>query len=125
MRDQPRMIVQESKEEHLALLVGMGRIGEIGAIHSVSLPKVAKVAAFEATVRLGTLLREKLGGGGSTLGQVTPQGTRGDAFFGDRIGLVKGKDPDDRSCGAKRLLALEGFCTVEGVRGDDTGLTTV
>jgi hypothetical protein len=119
------VVVQKGKEKDLALLVGMSRVGEIGTMHRVSLPKVAKVGAFEATIGLGTLLGEELRGGGATLSKVTPQGTRSDAFFGDRVCLVKGEDSDDRSRRAKGLLALEGFCTVEGVRGDDTGLTTV
>jgi hypothetical protein len=112
--NQAGVVVEKGKEEHLALLVGMGWVGKIGAVHSVSLPETAKVTAFEAAVRLGTLLGEKLGGGGSTLGQVTPQSTRGDTFFGDRVCLVKGKDADDRSRGAKGLLALEGFGAVKG-----------
>jgi hypothetical protein len=114
MGHQAGVVVEEGKEEHLTLLVGMGRVGEIGAVHGVSLPKTAKVAAFEAAVRLGTLLGEESGSSGSTLGQVTPQSTRGDTFFGDRVCLVEGKDSDDRTCRAKGLLALEGFSAVKG-----------
>jgi len=68
--DQARVIVEEGKEKDLALAVGVSGIGEIGAVHGVALPQVAKVAALETAVGLGTLLGQELGGGGATAGEL-------------------------------------------------------
>ena len=44
VRDEAGMIVEEGKEECLALLVGVGRIGEIRAVHSVPLHCTGRTA---------------------------------------------------------------------------------
>lgn len=125
VRGEARVVVEEGKKVNLALLVRVGRIGEIGTIHSVPLPQVAKVSALKAAIGFGTLLDEELGGGGAATGQLAAQGARGDAFFGDRVGLVEGEDFDDGTSGAEGLLSLEGFSPVEGVRRDGAGLAFV
>jgi hypothetical protein len=65
------MVVQESEKEHLALPVRVGRIGKIRAIHGIPLPQVAKVSAFEATVRFRALLGEELSGRGTPSDEVS------------------------------------------------------
>ena len=116
MRDEAGVIVEEGKEESLALPVGLGRIGEVRAVHSVPLPQVAKVSALETTIGFGTLLGEELGGGGAATGQLAAQGARGDALFGDRVGLVEREDFDDGTSRTERLLPLESLGAVEGIR---------
>jgi len=125
VRDEAGVIVEEGKEECLALLVGVGRIGEIRAVHSVPLPQVAKVSAFETAIGFGALLDEELGGGGAAAGQLAAQGARGNAFFGDRVGLVEGQYLDDGTSGTEGLLPLEGLGPVESVRRDGAGLAFV
>ena len=88
--DQAGVVVEEGKEEDLALPVGMGRVGKIGTVHGVALPQVAKVGALEAAVGFGALFGEELGGGGATPGELAAQGARGDARLGDRVGRGRG-----------------------------------
>ena len=65
VRDEAGVIVEEGKEEGLALPVGVGRIEEVRAVHSVPLPQIAKVSAFETAIGFGALLDEELGSGGA------------------------------------------------------------
>ena len=82
VRDEAGVVVEEGKEKNLALLVGVGRVGELGAVHGVALPQVAKVGALEAAVGLGALLVEELGGGGVAPGELAAQGAWGQAASG-------------------------------------------
>jgi len=125
VRGKSRVVVEEGKEIDLALPVGVGRIGEIRAIHRVSLPQIAKVSALETAIGFGALLGEELGGGGAATGELAAQGAGGDAFFGDRVCLVEGEYLDDGTGGAEGLLPFEGLSPVEGVRRDGAGLTFV
>jgi hypothetical protein len=70
VRNQARVVVQESKEEHLALLIRFCGIGEVGAVHGVALPQVAEMGALEAAVGFGALLGQELGGGRATAGKL-------------------------------------------------------
>jgi hypothetical protein len=125
VRDEAGVVVEEGKEESLALLVGIGWVGQPGAIHGVTLPEVAEVRALKATVGLGTLLSEELGCGGATLSQVAAQGAGRDAGFGDGVGLVQPEDVGDGAARAVGLLAFEGFGPIEGWGRDGPGLTSV
>jgi hypothetical protein len=119
------VVVDEGKQKHLPFLVRVGGVGEIGPVHGIALPEIAKVVPFEASIGLGALLVEELGGGGIAAGQVAAERARGNAFLGDRVGLVEGEDLDDGAGGAMGLLALEGLGAIEGFLRDGTGLTAV
>ena len=125
VRDEAGVVVEEGEEEGLALLIGVGRVGEVGAVHRIPLPQVAEVSALEAAVGLGPLLGEELGSGGAAESELAAQGARCDASFGDGVGLVEGEDFDDGASGTEGLLALEGFGAVEGLGGDGAGLASV
>ena len=56
VRHQAGMVVEESKEEDLTGLVGLSRIRQPGAVHSIALPQVAKGRALKTTIGLGSLL---------------------------------------------------------------------
>jgi hypothetical protein len=75
VRNQAGVIVEESEEKDLALAVGIDGVGEIGTVHSVALPQVAKVGTLEAAVGFGTLFGEELGGSRATAGELAAQGT--------------------------------------------------
>jgi hypothetical protein len=119
------MVVEESEQEDLALPVRVGRIGKIGTVHSISLPQLTKVCAFEAAVGLGALLGEELSGRSAPPGEMTAQRARGNARLWGRMSLIEREDVNDRARGAKGLLALESFCAVEGFRGKRPGLASV
>jgi hypothetical protein len=89
VRDQASVIIEEGEEENLALLIGVGRVGELGAVHSVALPEITEVAALETAIGLGTLLGEELGGGGASLSQLAAQGARGKRFLGNGLSFVQ------------------------------------
>jgi hypothetical protein len=124
VRNQACVIV-ESEEKDLALAVGIDGVGEIGTVHSVALPQVAKVGTLEAAVGFGTLFGEELGGSRATAGELAAQGTWGDAGFGDRVGGVEGEDADDGAGGAERLLPFEDLGAVEGFRRDGATVAAV
>jgi len=119
------MVVEEGKEEDLALPVRMGRVGQIGTIHGIPLPQLTKVGAFKAAIGPGALLGEELGSGGAPSGEVAAQRAWGDACLSSRMCLVERKDADDRARGTEWLLAFERFCAVEGLGGKRPGLTAV
>jgi len=125
VRDETGVVVEKGKEEGLALLVGVGRVGEVGAVHRIPLPQVAEVSALEAAVGFGPLLDEELGRCGASEGELAAQGAGGDAHFGDGVGPVEREDGDDGAGGAEGLLALEGFGPVEGLRRESAGLSFV
>jgi hypothetical protein len=108
VRHETGVIIEESKEKDLALAVEIGRIGEVGAVHSVALPQVAKVGTLETAIRLGALFGEELGGSRAAAGKLAAQGTWGDAGFGDGVSGVEREDADDGAGGAEGLLAFEG-----------------
>jgi hypothetical protein len=109
------VIVDEGKEKHLSFLIGVSRIGEIGAVHGIALPEVAEVGSFEAPIGLGALLAEELSRGSIAEGQVAAECTGRDGLLWDGIGLVEGEDVDDGAGGAVRLLALERLSAIEGL----------
>jgi hypothetical protein len=119
------VIVEESEEKDLALAVGIDGVGEVGTVHSVALPQVAKVGTLETAIGLGTLFGEELGGSRATAGELAAQGTWGDVGFGDRVSVVEREDADDGAGGAEGLLTLENFGAVEGFRGDGATVVTV
>ena len=125
VRGEARVIVEEGKEVNLTLPVGVGRIGEIRAVHSVPLPQIAKVSAFETAIGFGALLDEELGGGGAAPGQLAAQGARGDALFGNGVGLIEGEYVDDGTGGTEGMLPFEGFGPIESVQRDGAGLAFV
>jgi hypothetical protein len=116
MGDEAGVIVEKGKEKDLALVIGIGGIGEIGAVHGIALPQVTTVGTLETAVRLGALLGQELGGGGATAGELAAQGAWGDAWFGDGVGGIEGEDANDGAGGAEGLLAFEGLGAVEGFR---------
>jgi len=111
-------VVEKGEQKDLALAIWIARVGEIGAVHGVTLPQVAKVGTLETTVGLGTLLGQELGGGSATAGELAAQGTGSEAGFGDGVGSVEGKDADDGAGGAEGLLAFEGLGPIEGLWRD-------
>jgi hypothetical protein len=125
VRNEAGVIVEESEEKDLALAVGIGRVGEVGTVHGVALPQVAKVGTFEAAIGFGTLFGEELGGSGTTAGELAAQGTWGDAGFGNGVGGVEGEDADDRAGGAERLLPFEDLGAIEGFRGDGATVAVI
>jgi hypothetical protein len=125
VRNQARVVIQESKEEYLTPLLHICGIGEVGTVHGVALPQVAEMGALKAAVGLGALLGQQLGSGSATAGELAAQGARGEAGFGDGVGGVEGEDADDGAGGAERLLAFEGLGAVEGFGGDGAAGATV
>jgi hypothetical protein len=123
--DETRVVVDEGKQEHLPFLVRVGGVGEIGTVHGVSLPQVAKVVTFEASIGLRPLLVEELRGGGMAESQMAAECTGRDGLLGDRVGPVEGEDLDDGTRGAMGLLAFERLGAIKGLFGDSTGLTAV
>jgi hypothetical protein len=108
VRHETRAIVEKGKKKGLTVPVGLFRVREIGTIHGVALPQIAKVKTLEAAIGLGTLLGTQSDGGGTPEGELAAQGAGSDVGFGDRIGVVEFKYLDDGSSRAMRLLALEG-----------------
>jgi hypothetical protein len=51
--DEAGVIIEEGEEKNLALVLGIGRIGKVGAVHGIALPQVTEVLAFETAVGLG------------------------------------------------------------------------
>ena len=123
--DQAGVVVEEGEEEDLALLVGVGRVGQLGAVHGVALPQVAKVGALEAAVGLGPLLGQELGRRGVAQGQLAAQGAGRNRLLGDGLRGVHAQGLDDGAGRAVGLLALEGFGPVEGLGRDGAGLAPV
>jgi hypothetical protein len=71
---QAGVVIKESEEENLPLLIRdrrEGRVRQGGAVHGVPLPQVAEGGPLEAAEGFGALLGQELGGGGPSLGQVT------------------------------------------------------
>lgn len=118
VRHQTCVVVEESKEKDLALLAGMGGIGQHGSMHRVSLPQVAEVGALEAAVRLGPLLGEELGRRRVAERQLAAQGTWRDGFFRDWLRGIHAQGVDDGSRRPVRLLAFERLGAVEGLGRD-------
>ena len=58
------MVVEEGEEKDFAFLAGMGRIGQLGTVHGVALPQVAEMGPLEATIGVGPLVDEQMGGCG-------------------------------------------------------------
>jgi hypothetical protein len=110
-----RVVVDEGKQKHLPFLARVGRIGEVGTVHGIALPQIAKVVPFEASVGLGALFVEELSGGGIAASQMATERARGDAFLGDRVGLIEREDLDDGASGAMGLLSLERLSAIEGL----------
>jgi hypothetical protein len=125
VRDKPGMVVEKSKEKGLSLVFGIRGIREIGAIHRVTLPQIAKVETLKAAIGFGTLFGAQPDGGGAPEGELAAQGAGSDAGFGDRVGVIEFEQPDDGSSGAMRLLPFEHFSPVEGFGGDGAGLFPV
>jgi hypothetical protein len=115
VRDQTRMIIKKGEKKDLALAVGISGIGEIGAVHRVGLPQVAKVRTFEAAIGFGTLLGQELGSGGTAAGELAAQSARSNARFGDGVGGVEREDADDGAGRTEGLLTFEGLGPVEGL----------
>ena len=122
------MVIEESEEEDLPLLIRdrrEGRVGQGGAVHGISLPQVAKGGSLEAAEGFGLLLGQEVRGGGPPLGQVPAQGPGGQFGLGHRVGVVQGEDPGNGAGRAERLLPFEGFGPVEGFGRDSPGLPPV
>jgi hypothetical protein len=119
------MVVEKGKEKGLSLVFGIRGIGEIGAIHRVTLPQIAKVEALKAAIGLGTLFGAQADGGGASEGELAAQGAGSDAGFGDRVGVIQLEQLDDGSRGTVGLLALEHLGPVESFEGDGAGLFPV
>ena len=109
---QPGVVVEEGKEEGLALRLGVGRVGQLGAVEGVGLPQVAEMLALEAAE--GSSPFEQASAGGATGGQLAAQGARGDALFANRAGILALQDVGHGAGGAGGQLALEGLGAVEG-----------
>ena len=122
---QAGVVIEESKEEDLPLLIRVGRVGQGGAVHGVPLPQVAEGGPLEAAEGFGALLGQELSGGGAPLGQVAAQGPGSQVGFGHRVGVVQGEDPGNGAGRAEGLLPFEGFGPVEGFGRDSSGLPPV
>jgi hypothetical protein len=125
VRDETGVIIEEGKEEGLALAGGVGRVRKARPIHSVALPEVAEVVALEAAIGFGTVFDEELGSSGTTVGKVATKSTGSDVVFGDGVGVIEGKDADDGAGGAEGLLPLERLGTIKRFAGDGTRNTSV
>jgi hypothetical protein len=109
------VVVQESEEEDLALLVRLSRMGQPGAVHGIALPQVAKGRPLEATVGFGPLLSQQLGGGGSPFGQVPAQSAVRYLFFGDGVGLIQAQHGGNGASRTEGLLPFKRFGPVQGL----------
>jgi hypothetical protein len=125
VRNETRVIVEKGKEKGLAVPVRVFWVREIGTIHGIALPQIAKVKTLEAAIGLGTLLGTQSDGGGTPEGELTAQGAGSDVGFGDRVGVIQFKHVDDGSSGAMRLLTLEGFGPIQGFGGNGARLFPV
>jgi hypothetical protein len=74
MGDEAGMVVEKSEQKDLARFVRVGGVGDLGAVHGIALPQVAKVVALEATVGLGALFAEELRGGGVSSRELATEG---------------------------------------------------
>ena len=109
MGNETGVVVNEGKEEGLPFLVGVGRIGQVGAVQGVALPKVAKSAALKAAIGFGRARDCQQRGGCASFCQLTAQSTLRQTFFGNRVFRIQFQDADDGAGGAKGLFAFEGL----------------
>ncbi len=99
VRNEAGVVVNEGKEEGLPFLVEVGRIGQIGAVQGVALPKVAKSAALKTAVGFGRLGEGQQRGGRASFCQLTAQGAFRQLPFGDGIFRIQFQDADDGAGG--------------------------
>ncbi|MDY7078203.1 MAG: hypothetical protein SXV54_14905 [Chloroflexota bacterium] len=85
VRNQARVIVEESEEKDLALAGGIGGVGQVKAMHSITLPQVAKVGTLETAVGLGALLGQAEAIGSSTGPDPGPRSGRERACWSKQI----------------------------------------
>jgi len=107
------VVVNEGKEEGLAFAVGGSRVGQVGTVQRIALPKVAKGAALKTAVGFGRLGERQQGSGRAPFCQLTAQSTLRQAVFDNRIFRIEFQDTDDGAGGAKGLLALEGLRPIQ------------
>jgi hypothetical protein len=125
VRHQAGVVVEEGEEKDLALLVGIGRVGQLGAVHGITLPQVAKVGALEAAVGLGPLFGQELGRRRAAQTELATQSAGRNRLLGDGLRGIEGQSLDDGPGRAMGLLALEGFGPVEGLGRDGAWLAPV
>jgi len=73
------------------------------------------VVALETAIGFGPLGMKELDGGGIAQGQMAAQGTRGDRFLGDGVGLILVEDGDEGPGRAPWLFPFQGFSPIQGL----------